>query len=414
MSHLPGSVSSIRWSSIFPWLILVRAARVAIMARVLLLSLVGVLATQLGWSAIEWAALSEPGDPSRLFQLTDVSPHWMPDAGVEIDANAGVAVRAYAYRGPLVRGWHWASQPVIGLAHAEHWRRWFGLLAAALWTIAVWALFGGAIARIAALYLTHGESIGPIKALRAALARWPSTAGGPMLALVGIVLLALPLMLAGWMVRLDFLAIVISLFWILLILGGFALAIVVIGLAIGWPLMTATVAVERTDAFDGISRAYAYVYQRPLHLVFYIVAAGILGLAAQAGVNLIVGSTLDATRWAVSAGAGEQRATELYRGYIGQPEMRAVRIIRAWEGLFATIAGAFPMAYLFPAATGIYLLLRRQIDAMDLGEVVFDEGDPQGGLPALVTDPATGVSRLANAPPAEVTDAAHGASPPAP
>jgi hypothetical protein len=284
---------------------------------------------------------------------------------------------------------------------AGSFRRWFGLLLDGAWTIAVWALFGGAIARIAALYLARGETIGPIAALKSAAFRWPSTAGAPTFGLIALFIVALPLMFAGLMMRLDFLAIVLALVWFLLILLGLAVAIVGIGLAFGWPLMASTVAVERTDAFDGISRGYAYVYQRPLHLVFYIAVAGLLGLLAQTAVNLIVDSTLDATKWAVSTGAGAERIAELYRDYpadddsMGQPELRAARIIRFWNRGFASIAASFPMAYLWPAAVGIYLLMRRHIDSTDVGEITFDEGDPERGLPTLVSNPATGVPRVA-------------------
>jgi hypothetical protein len=45
---------------------------------------------------------------------------------------------------------------------------------------------------------------------------------------------------------------------------------------------------------------------------------------------------------------------------------------------------------------GVYLLLRRHIDATDVSEVKFDEGDPKPGLPSLATDIHTGVPHVAN------------------
>jgi hypothetical protein len=334
-----------------------------------------------------------------------------PSADLDIQAGEGFALQAQTFGGPLLRGWTWASQPFREMFRAGSFRRWFGMLLAGTWTIAVWALFGGAIARIAALYLAHGETIGPIAALKSAAFRWPSTAGAPTFALIALFMVALPLMIAGLVVRLDFLAIVLALVWFLLIVIGLAVAIVGIGLAFGWPLMASTVAVERTDAFGGISRGYAYVYQRPLHLVFYIAVAGLLGLLAQAAVNLIVDSTYNATKWAVSTGAGAERTAELYRDYlvdddsVGQPELRAARIIRFWNHGIATIAASFPMAYLWPAAVGIYLLMRRHVDSTDLGEITFDEGDPERGMPTLIPNPATGVPRVAEpATPAAATN----------
>ena len=44
-----------------------------------------------------------------------------------------------------------------------------------------------------------------------------------------------------------------------------------VGLAAGWPLMWPTISSEGTDAFDALSRSYAYVYQRPLAYLLYAV-----------------------------------------------------------------------------------------------------------------------------------------------
>jgi hypothetical protein len=303
---------------------------------------------------------------------------------------------------------------------AGDWRPWFGLLLDGLWSVAVWALFGGAIARIAALYLTYGEMIGPVTALKAAARRWPSTAGAPLLALLALLITALPLVLAGWLASFDIIALLEAALWILVLLGGVAVAVLAIGLALGWPMMWSTLAVDRTDAFDAIGRAYAYVYQRPLHAVFYIVVAGALGLLCQAAVSLLVDSSLDATRWAFSAGAGEERAAELVDHTIDpqvsaftSPEETSGRMIRLWTRALAMFAAAFPMAYLWPSAVGIYLLMRRQIDSTDLSHVKFDEGDPQRGLPPLAIDPTTGVPHVPSAP-ATATTPPPNPSPPAP
>jgi hypothetical protein len=80
-------------------------------------------------------------------------------------------------------------------------------------------------------------------------------------------------------------------------------------------------------------------------------------------------------------------------------EAASGKLLRFWETGWSWVSKAFPMAYLFPAATGIYLLLRREIDSAEIGDVTFDEGDPQRGLPTLVKDPATRVPHVAGAPP---------------
>jgi len=409
--HPAASIASIRWLSIAPWLILVQAARVSLLVRVLALAVAGVLITEAGWWIVDNTVLDDPGLAAPLARLTNPPILAPPAADFDVRADESFALQLETFSGPLVRAWTWATQPFLQMLRAESWRGWFGLLLDGVWAIAVWALFGGAIARIAALYLTQGETLGPISALRSAARRWPSTAGAPLLALAAILIVALPLMFAGLLARLEVLALLVGALWFLVLLGGIAIAVLAIGLALGWPLMWSTVAVERTDAFDAISRGYAYVFQRPLHALLFVVLAGLLGLLAQAAVTLIVDSAIDGAEWAFAAGAGEDAADGLINrsmnpddGPFKSPEETAARMIRFWTRGLAMFAAAFPLAYLFSAAVGIYLLLRRLIDSADIGDVKFDAGEPQRGLPPIANDPATGIPRVVDvAAPADAT-----------
>jgi hypothetical protein len=373
------------------------------MVRVLALAVAGVLITEAGWWAVDKLLLEDPGLAAPLERLSDPPILTPPAADFDIRADESFALQLETFSGPLVRGWRWATQPFFLMFRTDSWRAWFGLLLDGLWAIAVWALVGGAVARIAGLYLTQGETIGPIAALRSAMRRWPSTAAAPMLALLALFIAALPLMFAGLLARLDIFALLIAALWFLILFGGVAIAVLAIGLALGWPLMWSTIAVERTDAFDAISRGYAYVFQRPLHALLYVLLAGLLGLLAQAAVTLLVDSAIEGAEWAFSAGAGEDASDSLINraidpddGAFKSPEETAARMVRFWTRGLAMFAAAFPLAYLWPAAVGIYLLLRKQIDSADIGEIKFDAGDPQRGLPTLTNDPATGVPQVAH------------------
>jgi hypothetical protein len=434
MSNPPGTITSVRWSSLFPWLLLVRAARVSLMFRVIALALAGLLITQAGWRLVdglvlddaEASAIGRANWPAAMPNVALPQPlpasvtFPSPAGRVAMETNQGLSFQFETIGGPLVHAWSWTTEPFRRMLLAEGFRRWFGLLLDSAWTIVVWALFGGAIARIAALYVAHGETIGPIDALKSAARRWPSFAGAPVIAIIALALLAIPLMLAGMIARVNFLAVLVGLVWLVVLLGAFLMALVAIGLALGWPLMAASVAVERTDAFDGISRAYAYVYQRPLHAFLFVVFAGLLGLLGQAAVNVVVGATHDAAHWAVAVGAGHDRAFDLFERSLDMDRDQwssltrtAARLVRFWDAGFAAIVLAFPLAYLWSTAVGVYLLLRRHIDATDVSEVKFDEGEPRPGLPSLATDIRTGVPHVVSptAPPAAEGSPA---TPPAP
>lgn len=394
MTNQPGVVTAVRWSELCPWLLLVKALRVAVLLRVLLLAVAGVWATQWGWWAIEGALL--PGGERPLASITE--PFRPPGAGLQINIQPYELVRENVWLGPLVHGWAWLIQPLTHLPLASSWGAAFCFAMEGVWVMAVWALFGGAIARIAALYLTRGEMLGPFAALRAATLKWPSTFAAPSFCFVVLSLFALLLIFVGLLMRAGVLALLVGLAWPIVIAIGVIVALFAIGLLLGWPFMWSTVAAERSDAFDAVSRGYAFAFQRPLHLAFFVTVATLLGVLAQQSLSVVVGASLQAVQSAVSVGYGDANGARLLldenimvdqrpRGLAGA----GGKLMRFWNEALASVATSFPVAYLWPAAMGIYLLLRRSIDSTELGEVAFDEGPPSRGLPPLRRDSATGV-----------------------
>lgn len=392
----PGSLYEIRWNEIFPWLILVRSLRCSLLLRVLAIAFVGVLLTEWGWVIVDRIVA---GHPARLERVT--SPLAEPELISPTVGTASIQQASKLWKltrdtdlGPLVRGWSWLSSSWVELANREtSWQRCWALLLSGLWAIAVWSLFGGAITRIAAVQLTRGEILGPLTALKKAAAQWGSTAGAPLIALLGGVALCVPLILDGVLLRIDFIALIAGLLWVLTIIWGFLLAVVFIGLLLGWPLMWATVAVERTDAFDGVSRCYAYVYQRPLHLAFYLLIATGLGLLGQLVVYYFSTAAVSLAEWTVSWGAGNERTAQLVDIPLADSDtagmiFTASRLVHFWNWFLFAMVASYPVAYLWSAAVGIYLLLRRHIDSTELDEVSLDEAQTQQGLPNLPNDEA--------------------------
>ncbi len=406
MSQPPGTLYEIRWNEICPWLILVRALRVALLLRVLLLAFVGVVLTQWGWGALD-RVFSDT--PVALERLTDTVPQQnlttdSPIPSTTENVSAFREFTAGTNSGPLVRGWTWLTRPFILLANREtSWRRSWVLSLSGIWAIIVWSLFGGAISRIAAVHLTRGETLSPIAALQAAVAKWVTTAGAPIIALASSAALALPLVIDGLFMRLDFVAMLAGLLWVLVLAWGLMLAVVLLGLMLGWPLMWATIGVERTDAFDGVSRCYAYVYQRPLHLVAYVLIATLLGLLGEMVVHYVVSAGITLSEWTVSWGAGNERTAQLVAhtaSDLGGMANTGAQAIHFWKWTLSAISASFPIAYLWPATVGIYLLLRRHIDSTEMDEIAFDEGEPNQGLPGLTTD-ETGIPQVERSPEAD-------------
>ena len=59
---------------------------------------------------------------------------------------------------------------------------------------------------------------------------------------------------------------------------AFVLMLLLLGILGGFNLLYPTIAVEGADAFDAMSRSFAYVYARPWRLLFYTVTALVYGV----------------------------------------------------------------------------------------------------------------------------------------
>ena len=73
---------------------------------------------------------------------------------------------------------------------------------------------------------------------------------------------------------------------------------------------------------------------------------------------------------------------------LGRTLMATNSIIGFWKGIVALLVAGYQAGFLWVAAVGIYLLLRRDIDGVQTGEVFVDQAE-EYGMPPLVDDEAT-------------------------
>src|SRR5689334_4671272 len=62
MADQPTKIREVAWTELFPWLLLLRSVRIAMLARVMVLGAAGLLATMLGWWLLS-EAFSRSTDP---------------------------------------------------------------------------------------------------------------------------------------------------------------------------------------------------------------------------------------------------------------------------------------------------------------------------------------------------------------
>jgi hypothetical protein len=194
--------------------------------------------------------------------------------------------------------------------------------------------------------------------------------------------------------------------WILALIFGTLMALLLLGLIFGWPLMWATISTEGSDAFDALSRSYAYTFQRPLHYLFFAIVAGILGALTWMLVLQLGGVIVHLTWWAADWGIFDEDrallALEVAAGNTTADEFGKVgnfglRLIGLGNSLVHAIAYSFAFGYFWVAATAMYLLLRRDVDHTETDEVYTDDETESFGLPPLAKD-AKGVPGVADSP----------------
>jgi hypothetical protein len=386
------TLCSIRWSEVFPWQCTLRSFRLAVTLRMLVLGAAGLLLTLLGWAFLGWlfSASDEAGELWKS-QFGAASAWGVIDEAIPT-SHAPPILLDPKTRDPFFGSWVELSRPVWHIFAARN----MSLAAllccilSALWSLAVWAFFGGAISRIAAVQLATEEQVGWGAALRWAGSKWLAYFGAPLFPLAGVALAVLPLAVIGLVMRWGPGLFLLGLFWPLALVGGLVMALLLIGLGFGWPLMWATISVEGTDTFDALSRAYAYVFQRPLRYLFYALVAAVLGLLGWLLVANFAAAVVWLSLWAASWGMGAERLEKILGGELDGAGGAGVALMTFWAGWIKWLALGYIYAYFWTASTVIYYLLRRDVDATEMDEVFLDadQSEKQFNLPPLATDAA--------------------------
>lgn len=401
---------SISWRDVFPWVLIFRTFGVSFQLRVLLLAIAGVILVDVGWWGAAQVFLPQEERP----QAEVVHPPLFAKRAVE-QAAEGRLGTILLIADPIQEVWVHATRPYRTFFSVHNSIRSAAYRAfCALWATAVWSVFGGAICRIAALALTRDERCGLKAALKFGLYRFLSFFTAPLFPMLGVLAFAIPAILLGLLSYFGDVGLLISgiLYFVAAIFGVMTAALL-IPLLFGWPLMWGAIATEASDAFDALSRSYAYVTQRPLHFAFYSaisLAVGVLGLFVA---SVIVVVSLGMTDWAFSLGAGDERLAEIHVAvedvmYYPQaiagdgPQLtQGAKIIHFWRGLVARIIDGYVYGFFFIAATAVYLLLRYDVDQAELDEVALED-EVRFPPPTFATEEGAAAAESGNGGPSNI------------
>jgi hypothetical protein len=451
---MPDSASKLReisWTELFPWLMLARSVRIALLARVLVLGAIGLIATTIGWKLLG-RMYSRSEDPTIELWRNEAT-QWVWERNSReftqvMSSRSADEIFFTAWEGlpeAPVTIWLYLTRPFRDMFSDVSAQAFFFLLLCAVWELAVWGLIGGAITRIAALKFTRDETPGFLAALQHAAKKWPSYSLPAAVALAGAAVFAIQLVVVGAIMNLGLLAFLAALVWPFVLMLGLLMAILLLGALIGWPLMWATVSVEGTDAFDAISRSYAYTYQRPWRLLWYVLFVGILAVVSMFVVKVFAATAIALGDWSIDWGLNDATMESVVRHDVTPPatpvlpppladtvapnpgapvvaqptagEPAAPRelsllfdwaraVIYFWKSLMGALTAGYQAGFLWASAVGVYLLLRQDIDGVQTGDVYVDQDD-EYGLPPLEADPATGVPEISPTGPAQTADIAN-------
>lgn len=383
-----------RW---LPWLQLLRVFRVALGPRKVLLGAAAAFALAAGQRAIDEAPFApadvRDADTARVDLPWDEARPRFED-GLEQPGSA--LWRAAAQSVDLLRPFRSVVGPgrmllQLGNSWSDVAYAWTQLL----WALTVWGLFGTALARMAVLDFAGRPGAGLRDSLKFSLRHIRSTVAAPLIPVAFLGVFLLICCIGGLAGRIPYVGeVLVGLLWFVPLLLGLAAAVIILCIAAGWPLMVCTVSVERSDAFDGLSRSYDYLVSRPWYAVWLAALSLALGGAAMLVVSVVVQLASHFAVWAVGSGMGDAAAIEitsagpesltsiLATSELGPDVAPTGRVLAAvWLQGLALLEWGFVYSFFWGAMTMIYLLLRKSVDATSLDAVSLPDETVGNALP---------------------------------
>ena len=339
---------------------LLRAVGIASDGKKLILATAGLLALNAGW----WALGRAFGGPDLR------SAPILPASAIEAIPEASTR-GLLEIMGVVAEPFRTVVAPFVGLfSRGSGAAAWSRSALMAIWAVVVWGIAGGAIARIAVVQAAGDRRVGLGTAVRFALGKAPSLIGAPLTPMLGVAIFAACCGLFGLACRVPWgigAAIAWALGFVPLLLG-LVMALILAGLALGWPLMHATVAAEGEDAPDALSRSYSYVNQRLARYAAHALASLAIGSVGLILAILFARVVMALADWGVGLGAADVPAPAH----------------EFWARVVGLLVHAWIYSYFWSAASIIYLILRRDVDGTAWHDVYLPEhaADTFAGVPA--------------------------------
>ncbi len=392
------------YGRLFPWTHLFRAFRIAIDVRKLLLASLALGMLAAGDSLFSLLPFApDSGASSRAAQLPLGQG---PLPGGPLSLTAAFIENPWTSIAGVSSNWSIVLKPITTITEPAQtlfqtdstWPEIAFAWTRLLWALVVWAIFGGAITRIAAVQFARDEQVGLRSALKFALGKFLSYLSAPLLPAAGIGVFWALCLLLGIVGRVPLFGdILVGALWGIPLLLGLLMSLVLIGVAVGWPLMYVAISAEGSDAFDGFSRTYSYVYSRPWHYLWFTVVASAYGSVVIVFIISFAGLSVFLASRSVASGIGADAAANLFQAApvlfenvspadedFESSITLGTQFVGVWLHIVSLFVAGFVYSYFWSASTIIYFLLRQSDDATDLDEVFLpEEQEPDELLPLV-------------------------------
>ncbi len=442
-----GELRRINWNECFAFTRIFRSFRASLGLTKLLLVFLGIFSTYCVGRLLDgvWAEQSQPLVSLGTSELTvflgsaNEARKWVEEHGKAEDAervgcfallmahgrdtaNAIIAGATSLSPGTILTA---VIQGYVGVVWLFSMHPLFALLFSVIGLL-IWALFGGAACRAAALELTREDLVDWREALTFTRPRHFHFVAGPLIPVVMVLCLALVLFicgLIGWVWGIGDVLFGLFAFPVSLLFGGILAAVLLVTL-LCWPLMWPAAATDDQDAMESFSTAVQLVWNRPWKAALYalvaIVFGGICFFFLKLFVTVVLWATGTCTGYAMNWGDAfaldaEGKAVKIeskldamwqhpnvtgggaYYGTFEGQKLRGVSrfgqwCLKFWIYLLTGLVATVVISYFFTASTSIYLLLRREVDGTDWEDVFLEPSTTEGAPPGTQSGAPSGQS----------------------
>ena len=243
-----------------------------------------------------------------------------------------------------------------------------------LWTVGVWGLLGGVLARRSVIELATISSSSWIEAWKLVGSRWLSILRSVTLPWLLILAMLFPTWILGLIARLGDVGLwIANLGLVVLIPFMVGVAWLLVQSFIGFPLSLCAIVTERkADAFDGFSRSAAYLLQRP----FTVIAGVAVGML----IMTTVGSLLS---WSFEL--AQRFFADNMLWVSGRDSMTQTDWSRV---IVQKIGQSFAASFFWTASAALYLMLRNEVDMTDFDDLDLPTASVSKSLPDLGKPPS--------------------------